>query len=121
MLDQNALVVLGKALFWDMQSGSDGRTACATCHFHAGADHRVQNQLSGPDAAVNQITNTLDPKAQDGLWRKVATVTFEKHLAMPLYWLPAEVVVDPKIVGDYIFGGYNSGAFTHVYNIKAAR
>ena len=46
--DTDALVVLGKALFWDMQLGSDGRTACATCHFHAGADHRVQNQLSNP-------------------------------------------------------------------------
>ncbi len=44
--DQAALVVLGKALFWDMQAGSDGRLACASCHFHAGADHRIQNQLS---------------------------------------------------------------------------
>jgi cytochrome c peroxidase len=47
--DKPMLVVLGKALFWDMQVGSDGRTACATCHFHAGADHRSQNQLSNPD------------------------------------------------------------------------
>jgi cytochrome c peroxidase len=47
--DPNLLIVLGKALFWDMQLGSDGRTACATCHFHAGADHRAQNQLSNPD------------------------------------------------------------------------
>jgi len=44
--DQQTLVVLGKALFWDMQVGSDGRTACGTCHFHAGADHRARNQLS---------------------------------------------------------------------------
>jgi cytochrome c peroxidase len=48
--DQNSLVVLGKALFWDMQLGSDNRIACATCHFHAGADHRAQNQLSNPKA-----------------------------------------------------------------------
>src|ERR1044071_6982861 len=47
-----ALVVLGKALFWDMQVGSDGRTACATCHFHAGADHRAQNQFSNPDGPL---------------------------------------------------------------------
>jgi cytochrome c peroxidase len=48
--DFRILTVLGKALFWDMQVGSDGRTACATCHFHAGADHRRQNQLaSTPD------------------------------------------------------------------------
>ena len=49
--DNAALIVLGKALFWDMQVGSDGRTACATCHFHAGADHRSQNQLSNPNSA----------------------------------------------------------------------
>ena len=46
--DPGPLVVLGKALFWDAQIGSDGHTACATCHFHAGADHRVTNQVAGP-------------------------------------------------------------------------
>jgi cytochrome c peroxidase len=40
-----AAIQLGKALFWDMQLGSDGKTACATCHFHAGADSRSRNQL----------------------------------------------------------------------------
>lgn len=38
-------IALGKALFWDMQTGSDGKTACATCHFHAGADVRTKNTL----------------------------------------------------------------------------
>src|ERR1051326_8221517 len=37
---------LGKALFWDMQVGSDGIQACASCHFRAGADPRSKNQLS---------------------------------------------------------------------------
>src|SRR5579863_1325532 len=59
--DPNALVALGKAFFWDMQMGSDGRVACASCHFHAGADHRMQNQLSNSLASVaaNQAL-TLD-------------------------------------------------------------
>jgi len=42
---RDALVVLGKALFWDMQVGSDGQ-ACGTCHFSAGADPRTKNQFS---------------------------------------------------------------------------
>jgi len=46
--DKAALVALGKVFFWDMQAGSDGATACATCHFHAGADHRPRNMLSDP-------------------------------------------------------------------------
>ena len=44
--NQFAAEQLGKALFWDMQVGSDGVQACATCHFHAGADNRATNQLS---------------------------------------------------------------------------
>jgi cytochrome c peroxidase len=46
VVDREAAIVLGKALFWDMQVGSDGVTACATCHFHAGADGRSKNQLA---------------------------------------------------------------------------
>jgi cytochrome c peroxidase len=44
--DFNVAKQLGKALFWDMQIGSDGVTACATCHFQAGADSRSINQLN---------------------------------------------------------------------------
>ena len=42
--DRLSAIQLGKALFWDMNVGSDG-VACGSCHFHAGADHRVRNQL----------------------------------------------------------------------------
>ena len=41
-----AATQLGKALFWDMQVGSDGVQACASCHFSAGADTRTINQVS---------------------------------------------------------------------------
>ncbi|MGO4330883.1 cytochrome-c peroxidase [Cupriavidus sp. 2TAF22] len=44
--DKTAAVQLGKALFWDARVGSDNRTACATCHFHAGADNRITNQIN---------------------------------------------------------------------------
>ena len=35
----------GKALFWDQQLGSDGQ-ACASCHFHAGADTRSRTSIN---------------------------------------------------------------------------
>jgi cytochrome c peroxidase len=44
--DPGVARALGKALFWDMQVGSDGVQACASCHFRAGADPRSKNQLS---------------------------------------------------------------------------
>jgi cytochrome c peroxidase len=43
--DKEKAIALGKALYWDMQAGSDGRTACASCHYNAGADIRTKNQL----------------------------------------------------------------------------
>jgi len=43
--DRDKAIALGKAFYWDMQAGSDGRTACATCHWNAGADIRTKNQL----------------------------------------------------------------------------
>jgi cytochrome c peroxidase len=64
--DQNSLVVLGKALFWDMQVGADGKQACASCHFHAGADHRGANQLNpnGGSITANHIFGAADFPAQ---------------------------------------------------------
>jgi hypothetical protein len=44
--DKAAAIQLGKALFWDPRVGSDNKTACATCHFGAGADSRGKNQVS---------------------------------------------------------------------------
>lgn len=44
--DKTAAIQLGKALFWDTRVGSDSKTACASCHFHAGADNRVTNQIN---------------------------------------------------------------------------
>jgi hypothetical protein len=45
-IGRQAAQVLGKALFWDMQVGSDGVQACGSCHFHAGVDNRTKNQLN---------------------------------------------------------------------------
>jgi cytochrome c peroxidase len=45
VINRDKALVLGKALFWDVNVGSDG-TACASCHFHAGADPRSKNQIA---------------------------------------------------------------------------
>jgi cytochrome c peroxidase len=51
--DSTAAKKLGKALFWDMQAGSDGRTACATCHYDAGTDNRSRNQINPRGGSFN--------------------------------------------------------------------
>lgn len=62
--DVEAAEVLGKALFWDMQAGSDFRrimdkdgkgkfvgTACASCHYRNGADARSRHTMRIPFVA----------------------------------------------------------------------
>jgi cytochrome c peroxidase len=44
--NQQAAIQLGKMFFWEMQAGSDNKTACATCHFKAGEDGRDRNQMN---------------------------------------------------------------------------
>ena len=64
IVDRVAAVRLGKALFWDMQVGSDGVQACASCHFHAGADNRVRNSLN-PGTLAGDGTLQVRGKNQD--------------------------------------------------------
>src|SRR4029077_9811843 len=59
--DQTALIRLGKALFWDMQVGSDGIQSCGTCHFSAGADIRNRNQISPNLSDANFKKNAPGP------------------------------------------------------------
>src|SRR3954454_84888 len=65
--DRNAAIVLGKALFWDQKAGSDG-LACASCHFQAGADNRVKNQINPGFRNVNgpPASETFNKTATNG-------------------------------------------------------
>jgi hypothetical protein len=63
--NKQAAIVLGKALFWDVAAGSDGM-ACASCHFHAGADSRVKNQLNPGLLAGDQTFNPTASGAAGG-------------------------------------------------------
>ncbi|HEY6002774.1 MAG TPA: cytochrome c peroxidase [Anaeromyxobacter sp.] len=65
--DLASAIQLGKALFWDVQAGSDDATACATCHHQAGADVR--------------ITNQLNPGA-DGLWGRFGAILYGPNFTL---------------------------------------
>ena len=61
VVDKSLAIVLGKALFWDIAVGSDG-IACASCHFHAGTDRRVKNQINpGAKHAAPSSGQTFEP------------------------------------------------------------
>jgi len=57
--NRDVAIAIGKAFFWDMQVGSDGVQACASCHFRAGADPRSINQLNPGGADNANLTINL--------------------------------------------------------------
>jgi cytochrome c peroxidase len=72
--NKSVLIALGKALFWDSEVGSDG-LACASCHFHAGADNRIKNQINPG------LRNASGEYASDGMTPIGSIFNF-----LPSYW-----------------------------------
>ena len=103
--DRQMATVLGKALFWDMQLGSDGVQACASCHFSAGADTRTRNQLNpgilAGDTALELFRNrhlTTPPTAADqNVNQNVLASDFPTHRMRDLAQ-PGEPLLNPTNV-----------------------
>ena len=91
---RGAAEVLGKALFWDMQVGSDGVQACGTCHFQAGVDNRTRNQVN-PNHLGGDLTFQVRQPNQE-----VVAGDFPFHkLADPA--IPGEPLLNPgNVVSD---------------------
>lgn len=72
-------------------------------------------------ALIQRIRVELDGGRRADLYRQVGNRIYELHLDVPLFWLPAEAVVDPKLVSDYVWPGSISGTWTHPEYIKALK
>lgn len=95
--DREAAIMLGKALFWDMQVGSDAKTACASCHWHAGADARFVNTLAPPDEfeLTQQLTDPL-AKVRKGDFPFIKLENPDPNDPTDPYLNPNSVVVDRR-------------------------
>src|SRR5262249_19311154 len=70
---------------------------------------------------VKRLRVELNAQKRADLYRQVGNKMYELHLDVPLFWLPAEAVVDSKVVADYVWPGSISGTWTHPEYIKAVR
>ena len=102
--DQEKAIALGKALFWDMQVGGDGRTACASCHWHAGTDARTSNMLNpgapgsafGPQRPESAALGSKAVSNFRGPAKGLKATDFPFHrLANPL--VPGNSVTNPVV------------------------
>src|SRR5262249_7115242 len=91
---REALKVLGKALFWDQQVGSDGQ-ACASCHYHAGADNRSKNQLD--PGLRNQTPGVNTGAFNDPTGFGPNTNNFGPNYQLTADDFPFHKIVDPNV------------------------
>src|SRR5256712_7246730 len=62
-----------------------------------------------------------DPKKPDAHLRKIGNYKFENFEIIPLFDVSIEVVVNPKIVQDWPFSGWDGGDMGHTFLISACK
>ena len=70
-------------------------------------------------AMWEQLLQTADPKANEDLLRKIGNYKFENFESIPLFDVRIEIVVDPKVVADWPFSGWDGGDMGHTFLISA--
>ncbi len=109
VVNKEKAIALGKALFWDTAVGSDG-IACASCHFHAGADSRTKNQLAPGGKSTLAEKQIFDPTASGDMGGANYTL---KKADFPFYQLastyniasPVSFQTDDVVSSSGTFGG----------------
>ena len=111
VVNKTAAIALGKALFWDMNVGSDGM-ACGSCHFSAGVDGRVKNQLNPGVKSTNPSGQTFEvlPNGSGGPNYTLTLADFPLHqLSDPTDKFSAVTYATDDVVAS---AGSFSGTYT---------
>jgi peptide/nickel transport system substrate-binding protein len=67
------------------------------------------------------LLQMTDPAQRDAQLRKIGNYKFENFEIIPLFDVFIEVLVDPKIVDDWAFPGWDGGDIGHVWRITACK
>ena len=70
-------------------------------------------------AMWRELLQIADTKAFEEQLRKIGNYKFEQFETIPLFDVFIEVVVDPKIIEDWPFSGWDGGDIGHTWLIKA--
>ena len=70
---------------------------------------------------IEALNRVVDPKERARLLREIGDHKLTNFSEMPLFWLFAEVAVNPKYVAEYVFPGVITGFFTHLEYVKLAK
>ena len=111
VVNKTAAIALGKALFWDMNVGSDGM-ACGSCHFHAGVDGRIKNQINPGIKSSKPSGQTFDtlPSGSGGPNHTLTLADFPLHRFID----PADKFSEVTFTTDDVVS--SAGTFSGTYS-----
>ena len=73
------------------------------------------------DAKFLEVRAASTAAEQDRLLRELGHIVYDSYTDFPLFYLPAEVVVNPEYVDEWVWPGYLSGFWSHLWNAKGTR
>lgn len=70
---------------------------------------------------VDELNASLDTSKQNELLKSIGDFGFNQYWDVPLWYVPLELVVNPKVVSDFTFPGFVHGGWSHFETLKTAR
>ena len=76
-------------------------------------------ELINTGALIDQLQAEMDSAKQNVLLRQIGDMAFNEYMGIYLYWIPAQLVINPNFVASYNFPGSLSAIWTHYELLKA--
>ena len=73
------------------------------------------------DSLYDLATRSMDPQAKHDALQELGDLKFDLYSEAPIVWLPAQVLIDPEVIGEYVWPGNINASFTHTEYITPAR
>ena len=70
---------------------------------------------------VHQVQATMGEDAQDAILRQIGDIAFPSHVAVNLFYIPPQIVLNPKVVESWRWPGNVAGLWSHFDLIKAVK
>jgi ABC-type transport system substrate-binding protein len=76
--------------------------------------------LDTTNMLIDALT-VMDPDKFAGEMKEIGEISFTQHFTVPLFWIPSEVIVNPKVVASWEWHGSLSGIYSNMEYIEAVK
>ena len=73
------------------------------------------------DSLYDTATQSMNPIKKADALRELGDLKFDLYSEVPIIWLPAQILVNPQEIGEYVWPGNINASFTHTEYITPAQ